>query len=683
MEGTLFPNRPSLALPRTSKSTQLASSSSRFKFNPTIPLPPQTQSPSSFPLDTLLHHLLHLSSSSSSSPNRSQKPKPLRLVKSNHTHLSSFPENKTHFKKPNHSSITRYKIDADAVEAQFRHDSSVLDFLSDRSKLILSAILDMSNGGLSDFFDSIKDELFELDIVGLIKGLDLSGNWEKALILFEWVMKNSNLVEDRGNVEFIELMVRILGRESQHSVAVKLFDAIPVEEYCLDVRAYTTLLHAYARTTQGYVPGTVTYNALLQVFGKAGMYTEALSIFKEMESNKCPVDAVTYNELVAAYVRAGLYEEGAAVIKTMTSKGILPSAVTYTTIINAYGKAGKEDKALGLFNQMKELGCVPNVCTYNAVLGMLGKRSRSEEMIKILCGMRSSGCAPNRITWNTMLAVCGKKGLHKYVNRVFREMKSCGFEPDRQTFNTLIGAYGRCGSKIDALRMYEEMLKAGFTPCVTTYNALLNALAQRGDWKIAESVILDMRSKGFKPSETSYSLLINSYAKGGLGMLAEINEVISFMVENNCRPNELTYKIVIDAYCKARKYSEALDFVSNISEVDDRIEDDSIQRLSSRVRMCVRRKERWLASPLTGTGVAFELTCFLRCNLDVAFRNLSASSAVFRDFKGFCSSAVVGEAMGSIAGYFGIPGGVGVERPGSFGRLICVMYLVRLMPNMV
>ena len=27
-------------------------------------------------------------------------------------------------------------------------------------------------------------------------------------------------------------------------------------------------------------------------------------------------------------------------------------------------------------------------------------------------------------------------------------------------------------------------------------------------------------------------------------------------------------------------------------------------------RGCVRRKERWLASPLTGTGTAFGLTCY-------------------------------------------------------------------------
>ncbi|GKV48069.1 hypothetical protein SLEP1_g54905 [Rubroshorea leprosula] len=317
-------------------------------------------------------------------------------------------------------------------------------------------------------------------------------------------------------------MVRILGRESQHSIASKLLDVIPLKDYSLDVRAYTTILHVYSRTGKhkraisvfermketGLSPTLVTYNVMLDVYGKMGrswdkilglldemrsnglkfdeftcrIYLEALSILKEMEDNNCPTDSVRYNELVAAYVRVGFYKEGAALIGTMMHKGVMPNAVTYTTVINAYGKAGEEEQALKLFDKMKESRCVPNVCTYNAVLGMLGKKSRSEEMIKILCDMKSSGCSPNRITWNTMLAMCGNTGMHQYIN---------------------------------ATKMYEEMIEVGFVPCATTYNALLNALARRGDWKVAESVILDMKNKGFRPNETSHSLMLQCYAKGG------------------------------------------------------------------------------------------------------------------------------------------------------------------------
>ncbi|CAM9001120.1 unnamed protein product [Rhodiola kirilowii] len=563
MERAIFPNRPALPTPSLSSNPNPP----RIKLN-SITLPLQPHSPSSFPLDSLLHHLLN----SSSPPN----PKPHVIVEDKPSLLTA----------------------ADDAEAE---EYGSIEFMSYKGKSMLDCIVEHPVASLNGLFDLRKSELVEVDLASLLKGLESVGCWEKALLLFEWVAINLNTEKaNKLDNQLIEQIVRILGKESQHTVAAKLFEKIPLEEYSLDVRAYTTILHAYARSgkyqraislfeslkqknlsltlvtynvmldvygkmgrswdkvlglleemkrnglvfddftcstvitacgreglleeatkffyglkSQGYMPGTVTYNALLQVFGKAGVYSESLGILKEMEENNCSPDSVTYNELVGAYLRAGFYEEGAALIDTMTSKGILPNTVTYTTVINAYGKVGKEDKALEMFHRMKRLGCVPNVCTYNAIIGMLGKKSRSEEMIEVLREMRANGCPPNRITWNTMLAACGTTGKQTYVHRVFREMRSCGFEPDRDTFNTLISAYGRCGSGVDAAKMYEEMVKAGFTPCLTTYNALLNALARRGDWKAGELVVQDMKKKGFKLNETSYSLMLHCYAKGG------------------------------------------------------------------------------------------------------------------------------------------------------------------------
>ncbi|PPD88044.1 hypothetical protein GOBAR_DD15036 [Gossypium barbadense] len=828
MEGSTFlPNKPVYPTP-TKRPPQ---SNKPVKFSSvTLPHPPQPQSPShsppSLPLDSLLQHLLHLSSP----PNTAHNPKSINPHKpyNSHSpslHISSESSLKLHHQvhHPKKSApVSVLQLDNSKEEGQSGNGS--LEFLTRKGMLMVNSIKEQPLNGLPDFFDSVKFELLQIDMFSLLKALDLSGDWERALVLFQWVVSDLGSDNAKLDNQVVELMVKILGRESQYAIALKLFALIHIEEYSLDVRAYTTILHAYSRSgkyqkaismfekmkeiglsptlvtynvmldvygkmgrswnkilglldemrskglefdeftcstvisacgregllneakeffsglkSQGYVPGTVTYNALLQVFGKAGVYSEALSILKEMEDIQLP----------------GRF--GAAVIETMTKKGVRPNAITYTTVINAYGKAGKEDKALRLFHRMKQSGCVPNVCTYNAVLGMLGKKSRSEEMIMILCDMKESGCSPNRITWNTMLALCGNKGMHKYINLVFREMKNCGFEPDRDTFNTLISAYGRCGADIDAMKMYKEMIRVGFTPCVTTYNALLNALARRGDWKAAESVIQDMKNKGFRPSETSYSLMLQCYAKGGnvkgietiekeisvghiypswmllrtlvlancrcravegmerafqelqkngykldlvlfnsmlsifsknnmyerahemlhliresgltpdlvtynslmdmyaragecwkaeeilkglqesggkpdivsyntvikgfcrkglmqeairilsemttkgirpciftyntfvagyaaQGMFTEIDDVISHMIQHNCKPNELTYKIVVDGYCKARRYKDAIDFVSKIKEIDDSFDDQSIERLAFRVR---------------------------------------------------------------------------------------------------
>ncbi|KAI3840894.1 hypothetical protein MKX03_025633 [Papaver bracteatum] len=574
MEGSLFPNRPTLPTPTTKPIIPPPPSQTNLplKFNSkTLPLPTNTPPPPSLPLDSLLQQLLHIS--------------PKTSYPSLSISTSSHKQQNTHISKP--KSIPPPPPPSYSSVGHKHNDYASIEFLSPKGKSLLVSIVNHPISNLNTYFNSIHSELNEYD-------------YEKSLVLFQWFLSKNSDANNKLDQQAIEAMVRILGRESQHSIASKLFDEISIEDYSLDIRAYTTILHSYSQSgmyekaislfrvikskglkptlvtynvmldvygkmgrswnklmelvgeitsnglefdeftcstvlsacareglleeaskffnglkSKGYVPGTVTYNALLHVYGKAGVYSEALSIMEEMERNNCTPDSVTYNELVAAYVREGFYDEGASVIETMSSRGTMPNAVTYTTVINAYGKVGKEDKALSLFDQMKKSGCVPNVCTYNAILGMLGKKLMSEEMVVILSEMKTNGCIPNRVTWNTMLALCGNNGMQKYVNRVFSEMKNFGFEPDRDTFNTLISAYGRCGSGIDASKMYDEMIKSGFTPCVTTYNALLNALSRRGDWKAAESVIIDMKTKGFKPNETSYSLILQCYAKVG------------------------------------------------------------------------------------------------------------------------------------------------------------------------
>ncbi|KAK6159068.1 hypothetical protein DH2020_006382 [Rehmannia glutinosa] len=634
MEGTLFPNRPAFPVQQTKPASH--PNHQRLKFNtsnlnlpPLLPLQQQQSSNShSFPLDSLLQHLLHISSP----------------VKSSLTSSHVIPSH-----------------DQDSLSAHFRKDDKV-QFQSQE--------LVWTMKGCLIFFLSSFELLQEVDLFSLLKGLDVSGSSEKAILLFEWVVLNLDVSNsDKLDNQIIELMVKILGRESQHSVTSKLFDVIPYEGFKLDVRAWTTILHAYSRSgkyekaialfkfmkVREVRPTLVTYNVMLDVYGKmgrswdkilqlldemrsvglefdeftcstvisacgreglleeakvssmdlTGIYNEALSVLKEMEENNCPPDSVTYNELVAAYVRAGFNEEGAELIDTMTRKGIKPNAVTYTTLIDAYGKSGKVDKALCFFKQMKESGCVPNICTYNSILGMLGKKSRIEDMMEIISDMKSNGCTPNRVTWNTMLAMCGNRGMQKYVNRVFHEMKNCGFEPDRDTFNTLISAYGRCGSEINAGKMHDEMVKAGFSPCITTYNALLNALSRRGDWRAAESVILDMRNKGFKPNETTYSLMLHSYSKGGnirgieriakeiydgrifpswmllrtliianfkcrslLECTSARTEMLHIMRENDLQPDLVTYNSLMDMYARAGDCWKAQEVLNGLLESD-------------------------------------------------------------------------------------------------------------------
>ena len=65
-----------------------------------------------------------------------------------------------------------------------KFDDAKFGFLSDKGKLLFSSIVGSPLHELNDFFNSVKFELLEADFPSLLKALDLSGNWERALLLF-------------------------------------------------------------------------------------------------------------------------------------------------------------------------------------------------------------------------------------------------------------------------------------------------------------------------------------------------------------------------------------------------------------------------------------------------------------------------------------------------------------------
>ncbi|KAK3020382.1 hypothetical protein RJ639_047247 [Escallonia herrerae] len=343
MEATVFPNRPAFPIqPAPSPSNQ------RLKFNPiTLPLPPQPPSPPSFPLDPLLQHLLHLSlpPSTTTTP---RKPKLIKSAQINYTHLTP-PHKSTQSVKlqQTHNSVSSPRPKYYRKRAVQSGDGP-LDFLPANCKFIHGAILEqpVSNSGV--FFDSIKFELLEVDLVSLLKGLDVSGNWEKALSLFEWIVLNLDSKNGKLDNQLIELIIRILGRESQHSITSKLFDELPIEEYSLDVRACTTILHAYSRT---------------------GKYKRAIALFEQMKAKGLSPNLVTYNVMLDAYGKMGRsWDTILHLLDEMRREGLEFDEFTCSTVISACGREGLLDEAEAFFAGLKAQDYVPGTVTYNSLL---------------------------------------------------------------------------------------------------------------------------------------------------------------------------------------------------------------------------------------------------------------------------------------------------------------------------
>ncbi|PSS02662.1 Pentatricopeptide repeat-containing protein [Actinidia chinensis var. chinensis] len=398
-------------------------------------------------------------------------------------------------------------------------------------------------------------ETLSFDILGIVKGLGFYRKCELVMRVFDWVRGRKD-TEVLLNGSVVSVIINVLGKEGRVSSTASLPHELHKDGFSVDVYAYTSLITACARNgryreavrvfkkmeEEGCRPTLITYNVILNVYGKMGTpWSKITEVLEGMKSSGIVPDAYTYNTLIACCRRESLYEEAKGVFEEMKLTGFVPDKVTYNALLDVYGKSrrpkeavevlwdmevngfspsivtynslisahtrgGLMDEAMGLKKQMEGKGIKPDVFTYTTLFSGFEKAGKDESAMRVFEEMRSSGCNPN--------ILFGQNGMDSEVSGVFKEMKRAGFVAERDTLNTLISAYSRCGSFDQAMVVYRRMLDAGLSPDLSTYNAVLAALARGGLWEQSEKLLTEMKDGRCKPNESTYSSLLHAYANG-------------------------------------------------------------------------------------------------------------------------------------------------------------------------
>ncbi|PQQ04860.1 pentatricopeptide repeat-containing protein [Prunus yedoensis var. nudiflora] len=97
---------------------------------------------------------------------------------------------------------------------------------------------------------------------------------------------------------------------------------------------------------EGCRPTLITYNVILNVYGKMGMPWNKIralvesEVFQEMKLAGFVPDKVTYNALLDVYGKSRQTKEAMEVLKDMEFDGFSPSIVSYNSLISAYARDG-------------------------------------------------------------------------------------------------------------------------------------------------------------------------------------------------------------------------------------------------------------------------------------------------------------------------------------------------------
>jgi pentatricopeptide repeat domain-containing protein 1 len=238
---------------------------------------------------------------------------------------------------------------------------------------------------------------------------------------------------------------------------------------------------------------------------KSGQLQKALEVYHEMLREGCTPNVVTYNTLIDVYGKTGQWGEALRVIDTMNASNTKPVTRTYNTLMIACNTSGQWQEALNVYNDMVRRGHQPNTTTYNALVSAYSKAGRLEKVadyIRLLraCGtqlidvqiavgsyygrgaefhhLRVAGCP---CVFSKRMLPCSSACcllLYCQVMEVYQDMMRTGCERSVITYSALISACEKAGQWQLAVNLFGEMLREGCTPNVITYNSLITACAQ-------------------------------------------------------------------------------------------------------------------------------------------------------------------------------------------------------------
>ncbi|CAM6091036.1 unnamed protein product [Calypogeia fissa] len=319
-----------------------------------------------------------------------------------------------------------------------------------------------------------------------------------------------------------------------------------------------------------YSPNSRQYTKLIGFLGREGKLELACSHFQEMLLEKCKPDQYTFTAMVNAYGKAKMYNEALAVfsyMKAALAANCKPTTVTCNALFDSLVKGGKYDLAFKIFIDMREgkngldFRCKPNSVTYNILIDALCREGHVEAAVQVIYNMREGDeeheIEPNVSTYNTLINACGKSGLYDKAEALLEHMIQHGYRPDRITYTALIDAYGKAGQLESAENMFMGMRSSDIQVDIMAYTAMVDAYAREGHHQKAEGLFKMMRESGIKPNHITYLALMDAYGKGGLPLAAQ--EVFLSMEKEGHQANVLHYSSLINAYGKVNMYAEAAD----------------------------------------------------------------------------------------------------------------------------
>lgn len=353
--------------------------------------------------------------------------------------------------------------------------------------------------------------------------------WESALKIFE-LLRKQQWYEPRTKTYTKLLMM--LGKCRQPEEGSLLFEVMLSDGLKPTIDVYTALVSAYGKSGQldkafsivvemkaisECKPDVYTYSILINCCIKVRRFELIRGILAEMSYLGIECSTVTYNIIIDGYGKAKMFEEMENTLTDMIESGSsVPDLFTFNSIIGAYGSSGRIDKMEKWYTEFQLMGLRQDIKTFNILIRSYGKAGMYGKMRSVLEFMEKRFFSASIVTHNIIIETFGKAGDIETMEEHFSKMKHLGIKPNNVTYCSLVSAYSKAGHimKVDSiLRQVENSDVILDTPF---FNCVISAYGRAGDIEKMSKLFLEMEGRKCKPDSITFATMIQAYNAQGM-----------------------------------------------------------------------------------------------------------------------------------------------------------------------
>lgn len=369
--------------------------------------------------------------------------------------------------------------------------------------------------------------------------------------LISWNSMMAGYVSAGRRIDALRLLANLLqlGKMINYVSFTSGLAACSVEELLAEGRIVHALVIIY-----GLHENLIVGNALVTMYGKCGMMSEAKQVFHKMSER----ELVTWNALIGGYAENKNTEETLKTFKLMRRWG---ESANYITVIGVLGACTAPcdllKRGMPLHAHMVVTGFETEEYVKNSLITMYancGDLNSSQIIFDELVNKTSA-------TWNAMVAANAHHGYGEEALKLLLEMQRARVDFDEFSLSAALTVSADLASLEEGKQLHNLAIKLGFNSYQYVTNCALDMYGKCGEL----SDVLKMLPEPNSRTRLSWNILISSFSRHGLFQKAR--ETFHEMLKHGSKPDHVTFVSLLSACSHGGLVDEGLAYFTEMTSV--------------------------------------------------------------------------------------------------------------------